>query len=103
MGDFNAKPNSKAVRMMRENLSGYQDVRLQDIYDSVEQLIGNTYHGFKGKIKQKFKPIDYIFVSDDFEIVNASVDTSSFDGAYPSDHYPISATLRLKAEPTVQQ
>ena len=102
MGDFNAKPNSKAVRMMRENLSGYQDVRLQDIYDSVEQLIGNTYHGFKGKIKQKFKPIDYIFVSDDFEIVNASVDTSSFDGAYPSDHYPISATLRLKAEPTVQ-
>ena len=103
MGDFNAKPNSKAVRMMRENLSGYQDVRLQDIYDSVEQLIGNTYHGFKGKIKQKFKPIDYIFVSDDFEIVNASVDTSSFDGAYPSDHYPISATLRLKAEPTAQQ
>jgi len=102
MGDFNAKPNSKAVRMMRENLSGYQDVRLQDIYDSVEQLIGNTYHGFKGKIKQKFKPIDYIFVSDDFEIVNASVDTSSFDGVYPSDHYPISATLRLKAEPTVQ-
>ena len=103
MGDFNAKPNSKAVRMMRENLSGYQDVRLQDIYDSVEQLIGNTYHGFKGKIKQKFKPIDYIFVSDDFQIVNASVDTSSFDGAYPSDHYPISATLRLKAEPTAQQ
>ena len=103
MGDFNAKPNSKAVRMMRENLSGYQDVRLQDIYDSVEQLIGNTYHGFKGKIKQKFKPIDYIFVSEDFEIVNASVDTSSFDGAYPSDHYPISATLRLKAEPAAQQ
>ena len=27
--------------MMQENLSGYQDVRLQDIYDSVEQLIGS--------------------------------------------------------------
>ena len=24
----------------------------------LDQLIGNTYHGFTGKIKQKFKPID---------------------------------------------
>ena len=29
MGDFNAKPNSKAVRIMRENLPGYRDVQLQ--------------------------------------------------------------------------
>ena len=97
MGDFNAKPNSKAVRIMRENLPGYQNVQLQDVYDFLDSVIGNTYHGFKGKIKQKFKPIDYIFVSDDFEIVRASVDTTCYDGAYPSDHYPVSATLRLKS------
>ena len=58
---------------MRENLHGYQNVKLQDIYGFLDQLIGNTYHGFTGKIKQKFKPIDYIFVSDDFEVVKASV------------------------------
>lgn len=46
MGDFNAKPNSKAVRTMRENLHGYQNVKLQDIYGFLDQLIGNTYHGF---------------------------------------------------------
>ena len=97
MGDFNAKPNSKAVRIMRENLPGYRDVQLQDVYDFLDSVIGNTYHGFKGKIKQKFKPIDYIFVSDDFEVVQASVDTTCYDGAYPSDHYPVSATLRLKS------
>lgn len=102
MGDFNASPNSKAVKMMRENLSGYQDVRLQDIYGFLDQIIGNTYHGFKGKVKQKFKPIDYIFVSEDFEVVKASVDTTCYDGAYPSDHYPISAVLRLKSEPTTE-
>lgn len=96
MGDFNASPNSKAVKLMRENLSGYQDVRLQDIYGFLDELIGNTYHGFKGKVKQKLKPIDYIFVSSDFEIVKASVDTTNYDGAYPSDHYPISAVLKLK-------
>lgn len=98
MGDFNASPNSKAVRLMRENLMNYQDVRLQDIYGFLDQLIGNTYHGFKGKITQKFKPIDYIFVSDDFEVVTASVNTQNYDGAYPSDHYPISAVLRLKPQ-----
>lgn len=98
MGDFNASPNSKAVRLMRENLMDYQDVRLQDIYGFLDQFIGNTYHGFKGKITQKFKPIDYIFVSDDFEVVTASVNTQNYDGAYPSDHYPISAVLRLKPQ-----
>lgn len=98
MGDFNASPNSKAVRLMRENLMNYKDVRLQDIYGFLDQLIGNTYHGFKGRITQKFKPIDYIFVSDDFEVVTASVNTQSYDGAYPSDHYPISAVLRLKPQ-----
>lgn len=98
MGDFNASPNSKAVRLMRENLMNYKDVRLQDIYGFLDQLIGNTYHGFKGKITQKFKPIDYIFVSDDFEVVTVSVNTQSYDGAYPSDHYPISAVLRLKPQ-----
>ena len=40
MGDFNAKPNSKAVRTMRENLHGYQNVKLQDIYGFLDQLIG---------------------------------------------------------------
>ena len=98
MGDFNASPNSKAVRLMRENLMNYKDDRLQDIYGFLDQLIGNTYHGFKGKITQKFKPIDYIFVSNDFEVVTASVNTQSYDGAYPSDHYPISAVLRLKPQ-----
>ena len=98
MGDFNAKPNSKAVRMMRENLSGYHDVNFQDIYGFLDHIIGNTYHGFKGTVKTKFKPIDYIFVSDDFEVVSASVDTTSYEGSYPSDHYPISAVLKLKPQ-----
>lgn len=96
MGDFNAKPNSKAVRMMRENLSGYHDVKLKDIYGFLDTVIGNTYHGFKGTVKSKFRPIDYIFVSDDIEVVSASVDTTCYEGAYPSDHYPISAVLKLK-------
>lgn len=98
MGDFNARPSSYAVRYIREKMYSYTNVHLNDIYDRLDQLVGNTYHGFKGKVKQKFAPIDYIFVSDEFEIVNATVDTSNVNGLYPSDHYPVMATLRLKEE-----
>lgn len=96
MGDFNAAPTSRAVKMIREGLYNYKNVHFQDIFGSLDKLIGNTYHGFKGNVKEKYKPIDYIFVSDEFEVIRASVDTSNFDGKYPSDHYPISATLKLK-------
>lgn len=41
-------------------------------------------------------PIDYIFVSDDFEVVESHIWAEDRDGRYPSDHYPLVATLRLK-------
>ena len=96
MGDFNASPSSCAVRYLRQYLNKNGTVHLQNIYDVIGEMTGNTYHGFKGKLKANAKPIDYIFVSDEFEVVDAKVDTSSFDGQYPSDHFPIVATLRFK-------
>ena len=56
--------------------------------------IQNTYRGFWARIKKL--PIDYIFVSDEFEVEQVSFDNLEVDGRYPSDHYPVSATLRLK-------
>ena len=43
-------------------------------------------------------PTYYIFVSDEFEIVESHVVTDPIDGRYPSDHYPLEATLRLRTE-----
>ena len=96
MGDMNAGPNSKPIRILSENLHHYPDIHLTNIYDCVQQeQICGTYHGFRGG--QKGKPIDYMFVSDDFAVENLSIDRSSLNGRYPSDHFPLIVTLRFKA------
>ena len=95
MGDMNAHPDSKPIRLLSGNRHGYDDVRLINIFSGPRaQDAHNTYHGFKGK--QKGTPIDYIFVSEEFEVDQAYVDTSSENGRYPSDHYPLVAVLRLR-------
>lgn len=96
MGDFNASPNSRAVRIIREQLHGYRNISLRDVYGDIDQVVYNTYHGSKGKVNPHKGPIDYIFVSDDFEVVDVNINTDNRDGVYPSDHYPVMATLRLK-------
>ncbi|TCL43713.1 endonuclease/exonuclease/phosphatase family metal-dependent hydrolase [Harryflintia acetispora] len=95
MGDFNAHPNSTAVKIIREQMHEYRNVHLKDVYGVLDSVF-NTYHGSKGKIKPRSSPIDYIFVSDEFEVVDVNIDTQSRDGVYPSDHYPVMATLRFK-------
>ena len=96
MGDLNAKPNSKPIRILSDNLHHYPDIHLTNIYDCMDSdKIRNTYHGFKGK--QKAKPIDYIFLSEEFEVSDVTIDSSCINGCYPSDHFPLLiATLRLK-------
>lgn len=102
MGDMNAGPNSKCIRMLRENRHLYCNVHLQDVYDALGGVdrINNTYHFFKGEIKEGKKPIDYIFVSEEFEVVESQICTEHEGGQYPSDHFPIMATLRLRETPT---
>ncbi len=95
MGDLNARPDSRPIRMLSENFHDYPDIHLTSVWHSVDtSQIGSTYHGFKGKTTGR--PIDYIFVSDEFVIDEAYIDRTNFDGRYPSDHYPLIAVLRLK-------
>ena len=100
MGDLNAKPHSKAVRYLREHNKEYPDIHLTDVYSALHCCsVGNTLHHFNGKIKVGAPPIDYIFVSDEFEVVDSKIITDPVEGKYPSDHYPLLATLRLKEMP----
>ena len=40
------------------------------------------------------RPVSYTHL--EFEVVDVNIDTQSRDGVYPSDHYPVMATLRFK-------
>lgn len=102
MGDMNAGPGSKPIRILTENRHPYDNVHLTSVYSHCNpEKIRNTHHGFnsKGLIARLIDraPIDYIFVSDEFEILDAYIDHSNLDGRFPSDHFPIVATLKLNA------
>lgn len=87
MGDFNAKENSETYKMATEN---FNDAKyLTDNPDN-----SCTYQNF-GKALDR-SCIDYFMVSktgvtaQSFEIVK-----NTYDGVYPSDHFPIAVTLML--------
>lgn len=51
-----------------------------------------------GRVKAGRSPIDYIFASEEFEILSSRISTFSLDGEYPSDHFPLIADLVLKGD-----
>ena len=88
-GDFNAKPDSRSIKELADNGCGYENVRLYNLSEG----IGGTYHFYRGG--EGSRSIDYIFASKDFQLSDFEVIRSSYDGLYPSDHYPLIASLRL--------
>lgn len=100
MGDFNAVPDDPVIQKLRTNSHGYTHIVLHDaLYEYNFEKFGRmpresrTFHFFKGK--RIGQPIDYIFVSDEFYINSSHVEAVSFEGKYPSDHYPVVASLSL--------
>lgn len=53
-----------------------------------------SFHAFKGGAKGS--RIDFIFHTDHWVATAAAIDRTSKDGRYPSDHYPVTAVVKLK-------
>ncbi|MEG0271602.1 MAG: endonuclease/exonuclease/phosphatase family protein [Hydrogenoanaerobacterium sp.] len=101
MGDMNARPNSRPIQILSKNLHPYKNIKLINVYSADKQGdIKKTHHGFKNRGFLTWlidrAPIDYIFVSDEFKVLNTYVDCSSFNGRFPSDHFPLVTVLKLK-------
>lgn len=90
MGDFNATPKSKVIN---EFATGeYSKKKFIAVQESKKEIYEiSTMSKFKGN--KKGLHIDYIFVSDEFEIRNAEIIEYNKNGKYPSDHYPIMADV----------
>lgn len=92
MGDFNATPNSRLIRQLKEGY--YSQHRFVAVQDVCEEAYSKATMGmFKGK--EKGLHIDYIFVSEHFEIKHVEIVKYNKNGKYPSDHYPILAELSI--------
>ncbi len=101
MGDLNAKPSAKAIKKFTQG-TVYEGQVFKNVFDCVDPAtLGgymNTHHGFRGTKadSQRKQPIDYIFVSPDFDVVSAKILRDTVNGKYPSDHYPVIAVLKLR-------
>ena len=93
-GDFNCGEGSAAYG----HLTSQQDSKLQ-LRDTFRTFQPNategegTFNGFKGR--DNGARIDWILASPAFEVKDAKIDKSSIDGRFPSDHFPVNATLEF--------
>jgi endonuclease/exonuclease/phosphatase family metal-dependent hydrolase len=95
MGDLNAREDSPAVL----ELIGANDSIGRKLVDSFRELHPerspdeSSFNDWKGTVKGS--RIDFIFHTSEFKPVAAEIVRKSYDGHWPSDHYPVVATLNL--------
>ena len=94
-GDFNSSVASKPYLAM----FGKSDDAKSVMIDTFRRISKNqdkpqgTFNGFKGT--SSGARIDWIAASARFEITAAEIDKFEINGQYPSDHFPVTATLRF--------
>jgi len=86
-GDFNTTPDSPAHALLTR---GLQDARISAGTHSGPEA---TFHNFTGKPNRR---IDWILYRG-FHATAVHTVTTSHEGRYPSDHFPVSAELTWDA------
>lgn len=89
-GDFNADPSSSCYSVFTstadkagEPAAGFKN--------SFTEPYPGTHHGFTGSLRGDH--IDWILFRGDVRQKGATIVTDSFDGCFPSDHFPLTATF----------
>jgi endonuclease/exonuclease/phosphatase family metal-dependent hydrolase len=90
MADLNANESSEALGLLRA--TGLRD-SFRDLHPDEEAF---TFHGFRGKGVRNLGKIDYILCDGSWETLAAGVVRGSRAERYPSDHFPVTAELRLR-------
>jgi endonuclease/exonuclease/phosphatase family metal-dependent hydrolase len=94
-GDFNADQGGAAYQRMtgRDNFDNVRNLvdTYREIHPENSATIG-TAPGFDGTGGSG--RIDWILHDNDFTTIDAAVIRKAYDGFYPSDHLPITATIR---------
>lgn len=89
-GDFNAGETNPAVLAMSAGGVFRDTFRVRH----PEAAPVGTFTGFQfGQVNGE--KIDYVFASPAWEVLDADIVRTARDGRYPSDHFPVTARLRL--------
>lgn len=93
MGDFNASPHSKLIKDF--NSGAFNKKKFVAVQESNKELYKeDTFRHKRGRRKNVH--IDYIYVTEEFNIKHAEIIKYNKNGVFPSDHYPLVADLELK-------
>lgn len=92
MGDLNATPENPAIAVLQKGPPALKDAWLSLHKDKTAAQSG-TFHAFSGR--QDGAHIDYIFAPAEITPVEAAILHDAKDGNFPSDHFPVRATLRI--------
>ena len=89
-GDFNSKPGDGPSQYMMANMQNSRSI------SKLVYGVPDTWNGFKFNEKPN-GCIDYIFVSKDerISVLKFATITDSYDMKYPSDHFPVLATINI--------
>lgn len=77
-GDFNCTSKSIALNILQSELT-----------DTIDDSIGSTLRGSVGSFIQRHLPIDHILISNNLQATDAKKIQTSYNGIYPTDHYPV--------------
>lgn len=95
LGDLNCNESSRAYALLlgQEDPNGRAFTDTYRTYVPVRQTSELTLHNFSGGTTGS--RVDFVLVSDDFSATQAAINRTSYSGRYPSDHYPVDATVTL--------
>jgi len=110
-GDFNAGEDNPAILYLKGKGALGKDsagpvpnpIPLVDTFRVLhrdDKEVG-TFNDLQGN--RSGPKIDYIFVPGDLEILQAEIIRTQYAGRWPSDHFPVTATLRLGTPEVKQQ
>jgi endonuclease/exonuclease/phosphatase family metal-dependent hydrolase len=97
MGDFNAGEDNAAFQaLLAPRAAAAGNVPLYDTFRAVHPAARETgtFNAFRGE--RSGPKIDAILVSPEWETLDASIVLLEENGRYPSDHFPVTAVLRLR-------
>lgn len=91
MGDLNSKPADEPVQLLNEALDNARTQSAEAPYGPVD-----TWNGFKFN-QQPDGCIDYIFTNrgTNLKVMKFATITDSYQLKYPSDHFPVMATMQF--------
>ncbi|MHA8051313.1 dephospho-CoA kinase [Aquirufa sp. ROCK-SH2] len=93
LGDFNASPDDEPIQILVDENNPDKIINSSKISRNGHYGPIGSFNGFKSEREKS--EIDYIFVKNGIKCLQHSTHSETWNNRYPSDHFPVSATLIL--------